>query len=364
LFTKIDRYILKSFLIAFFFVLLLVLTIVTVVDFSERADDFAKSNLPLKKIWLDYYAGLIPSIVSLVFPLIVLITVIFFVSKMANRTEVVALFATGMSLARFLRPFLLGGIILAIILYLSVGYQVPKNAGKMLSFKAKYLDPNSGGQKEFVDHINHYFKIDSNSYAGILSYDTTTKSSYSFFVNSFKGATLVKNLRSDIIRWDTAKKKWHLENVVVRLLNDKGEVTSRYTIKDTLFNFKPNNLILDEYTKQKLTNPELNDFIKQEKARLSPLVKDLVLERYKRITGPLSVILLTLMGAIIASKKIRGGSGLHLVTGLVYGALLILADRFSTVFAVKGNLPPLIASLIPLTVFGLYTYYLYRKAPK
>ena len=196
---KIDWYILKSFLVSFIFTLFLVLLITGVVDTSEKTDDFSKSQLSFWAIITDYFSGFIPSIGAMVFPLIVLITVIWCTSVLANRTEIVALFASGMSLKRFLRPYWVGGIILATGLFFANGWGVPKAVRKMTTFRAKYIDPNSGGEKHYYDHINHYFKIGKNSYAGILSYDTATKTSYNFFVGTFDSANkqMVTNFRSD-----------------------------------------------------------------------------------------------------------------------------------------------------------------------
>ncbi len=347
------------------FVLFLVLTITIAIDSSEKADDFARSKLPFGAIFNQYFLGFIPSIMALIFPLIVLITVIWTTSVMANRTEIVALFATGMSLGRFLKPYWIGGIILAVALYFSNGWMVPRAVAKMANFKSKYIDPNLGGSKEYYDHVNHFFKVGNNAYAGIISYDTASKTSYNFFVHSFdKNNRLQKHLRSDVLRWDTVKRKWQMENVVTRTLHNKGENIVEVNNLDSLFNFTPKNLLTDFYTKQKLNNTELDEFIRQEKMRQSDQVNELVLEKHKRIAASIAVLVLTIMGAVIASKKIRGGSGMHLVTGLLLGAMLILCDRFSSVFAVKGDLHPIVAAYIPCVIFSIYTYYLFIKAPK
>jgi lipopolysaccharide export system permease protein len=347
------------------FVLFLVLAITVAIDYSEKADDFARSKLPFSAIFNQYFLGFIPSIMALIFPLIILITVIWTTSVLANRTEIVALFATGMSLSRFLKPFWIGGIILATALYFSNGWMVPRAVTKMANFKAKYIDPNLGGSKEYYDHINHFFKVGNNSFAGIISYDTASRTSYNFFVHSFDNNNrLQKYLRSDVLRWDTVSRKWQLENAVIRNVHTKGEDITELKKLDSSFNFTPRNLLTDDYTKQKLNNTELNEFIKQEKMRQSDQVNELVLEKHKRIAASIAVLILTIMGAVIASKKIRGGSGIHLVTGLLLGAMLILCDRFSSVFAVKGDLHPIIAAYIPCVIFSIYTYYLFIKAPK
>ena len=172
------------------------------------------------------------------------------------------------------------------------------------------------------------------------------------------------NLRADNIVWDTAKRKWKLSGVVERKIRDLGEDVT-YTpeiYKD--FNFKPKDLQRDEYMKSRLTTPELNRMIELEQLRGSETVKELLMERAKRSSTPVSVVLLTLIGAILACRRIRGGSGVHLAMGIMICAVFILTDRFSTIFSTKGNLNPLIAAWMPNVIFSFVTLYLYKKAPK
>jgi lipopolysaccharide export system permease protein len=363
-FTKLDKYILKQFLKAFFFTLFLFSLICMVIDASEKTDDFVKEKLSTKTILVEYYAGFIPQMAALLFPIFVLITVIFVTGKLAQRSELIATLAAGNSLRRILWPFFMGGLILAAVLWVANGYVVPKATKKVAAFKSKYTDKYSGGYKEATNNIDHYFKLDSNTYAGVKGYDTGSKVAYLFFTHTIKNNRLTSNVRSNNFKWDTTKKKWHYETVLERNLKTLGEQNISVPIIDTAFNFTPINLTYDEYIKGKLINPELDLFIAQEKARGSESVKELLLEKYKRTSTAVAVIVLTLMGAIIASRKTRGGNGIHLAFGLVLGALLILTDRFSTVFATKGSLPPIVAACIPIILFGLFTIYLYRKAPK
>jgi lipopolysaccharide export system permease protein len=166
------------------------------------------------------------------------------------------------------------------------------------------------------------------------------------------------------MKWDTAHKKWMLQAVAIRTIDGLKE-TMRM-IPDTLinFNFLPNELNKDEYLKDKLTTPALDRLIKKEKDRGSERIKELEIERYRRDARSLSVLILTLIGAIIASRKIRGGSGVHLAVGLIMAASYIITDRFSFVFSVKGNFPPLIAAWLPNVLFTVVAFWLYKRAPK
>jgi lipopolysaccharide export system permease protein len=361
---KLDWYILKNFIFTFVFSILLFAVIAVVIDVSEKTDDFVKSGLPASRIITEYYYGFVPHIIALLFPLFVFISVIFFTSKMAGRSEIIAILASGISFNRWLRPYWIGGILMALVLWLANQYVVPKANQIRGGFEANYIDRNSSYQQLLNTNTNIYVRIDSFSYAGINYYDTLSKRGGPFFMSTIKGNQVVKNIRAEAIVWDTATQKWKLENVIER--NVQG-LTETLTMKDMRmmdFNFKPFDLSRDKYTKDKLTTPELDRFIRLEELRGSEGLNVLKVERYRRDAVCVTVILLTLIGAVVAGRKIRGGSGGHLAIGFVTAALFILADRFSTIFSTKGNLPPVLAAWIPNMIFVFVLYALYRKAPK
>ncbi|HRH60368.1 MAG TPA: LptF/LptG family permease, partial [Chitinophagaceae bacterium] len=179
-----------------------------------------------------------------------------------------------------------------------------------------------------------------------------------------KNNQLVYNLRAQNISWDTAKKKWQLQNVFERTIDGLHETSSMVPKKEMNFNFKPLDLSHDVYAKDKLTTPKLHSFIALEELRSAETLNTLQVEEYRRFATPVAVIILTLIGAVIASRKVRGGSGSHIALGIVLAATFILMDRFSTIFSTKGNLPPIIAAWIPNIVFTFVAIYLYKKAPK
>lgn len=363
---KIDWYILKKFLTTFFFSIFLFTVIAVIVDVSEKTDDFVKSKLGFSKIVTEYYLGFVPFIVAMLFPLFVFIAVIFFTSKMANRSEIIAIFASGTRYGRWLRPYWVGGIFLGGILWFANQYVIPKANVIHTTFKATYIDGNSSYEAIQAGKRtrDHYFKVDSFTYAGIRNYDTSSKQGNPFFMSSIKGVQVLQNTRADYIMWDTAKRKWKLLNKVTHTFNGLKETVETKPEEFMNFNFRPFDLKTDEYAKTKLTTPELDEFIKLEKVRGSEGLKDLEVERYKRDASAFAVLILTLIGAIVAGRKVRGGSGVHLAFGFTSAAIFILSDRFSTIFATKGNLPPLLAAWIPNILFCFVAYYLYRKAPK
>lgn len=362
---KIDRYILLKYLTTFFFCLILFTAIVVVVDVSEKTDNFVKSKLPVSRIITDYYFGFIPRIDAMLFPLFVFISVIFFTSKMAGRSEIIAILSSGVSFRRLLMPYVVGGLFLSAILWVGYQYVVPKANLKWANFEIKYIDSQGAPNNNNTNvKRNLYFKLDSNSYVGIREYDTVTKAGSGFFMQRFQKNRLVYNLRSEQFNWDSTKTKWKLLNAVERKLDSISERVIRSNELMISYNFKPRDLRKDEYLKDQLPTPELNEFIKLERLRGSEMLNTLLVERYNRDAIPVSVLILTIIGAVLASRKIRGGSGLHLAIGVIISVLYILFSRFSLVFATKGSFTPFIAAWTPNLIFGILAFYLYKKAPK
>ena len=360
----IDWYITKKFFTTFFFCLIALTAIVIIVDLSEKTDDFAKTGLSAKAIITQYYFGFLPRIDAMLFPLFIFISVIFFTSKMANRSEIIAILSTGINFGRFLRPYIISGFLFTAFLWWCNQYVLPPANEKWANFNSKYIDANYGGYVNTSVINNKYFKLDSFSYAGLRYYDTTNKSGGTFFIQRFHNTKLVYNLRAMNINWDTATKKWRLNNVEQRWINGLHEKLKDTSVMQMNFNFKPRDLKVDDYMKDKLTTPELNDFIKLEKIRGAGDVNSLLLEKNNRNANPVSVFILTIIGACIASRKIRGGSGFHLAIGVMICVLYILVGRFASVFALKGNFNPIIAAWLPNVVFGILAWYLYRRSSK
>ncbi len=361
----IDKYILVKYLTSFFFCLLLLTAIVVVVDISEKTDDFVKSKLSVTQIITDYYFGFIPRIDAMLFPLFVFIAVIFFTSKMAGRSEIIAILSSGVSYNRFLLPYFIGGVFLSALLWAGYQYVVPNANRKWGDFEKIYIDgPAAPGTVSGVFKQNLYFRIDSNTQANIKGYDTVSKSGNNFSIQKFSNNKMVYNLRALNFNWDTATHKWMLTNVTERTLHEITETIVRSEKKLVNYNFKPLDLRKDNYLKDQMTTPDLVNFIRLEKMRGSEMLSTLQVERYNRDAIPVSVLILTIIGAVLASRKVRGGSGSHLALGVVISVLYILFSRFSVVFATKGDFPPWLASWTPNILFGFLAFYLYKKAPK
>jgi len=362
---KIDQYIISKYLSTFFFCLLLFTVIVVVVDISEKTDDFVKSNLDAWQIFKEYYLGFIPRFDAMLFPLFVFISVIFFTSKMAGRSEIIAILSSGVSFRRFMVPYMVSALFLSLLLWLGYRSMVPKANEKFGNFNKNYVDVNKGMHNKNTSYLqNLYFRLDPVTYVGLRSYDTISKSGSGFFVDQFKNNKLKYNLRAANIMWDTGSKKWKLSNVLERHVDSLTERVVKNSNLLMNYNFRPLDLRKDEYLKDQMPTRELDDFIKREKMRHSEGLSDLLVERYNRDAIPVSVFILTIIGASLASRKLRGGSGAHLALGVIISVSYILFSRFSVVFATKGNFSPFMAAWLPNILFGLLAFYIYKKAPK
>jgi lipopolysaccharide export system permease protein len=359
---KLDRYILGRFLTTFFFCIALFTMVVVVVDLSEKADDFARIHFTTWQIITQYYVGFIPHIDALLFPLFVFLSVIFFTSKMADRSEVVAILSSGVSFRRYLRPYWIGGIFLTAMLWF--GYQSVLPAANTIwgNFLSKYIDSNAQNAADNAHINNIYFKTDSSTYAEIRSYDTTLKTGYYFSMQQFRNNKMVYDLRSQNLVWDSTLRDWKLNSVMERFItgDEQRLIHSAALVKN--YNFKPSDIRSDDYFKDRLTTSQLEDFIEMEKIRGSDNVPALLVERYSRDAIPVSILILTIIGAVIASRKVRGGSGAHLGIGVLLSVTYILFSRLAVVFATKGSFTPWIAAWTPNFIFGALAYYLYRQA--
>ncbi len=346
--------------------MLLFTLIAVAVDSSEHADDFVRANFSTREILEKYYLGFVPYIWSLLFPLFVFIAVIFFTSRMAARSEIIAILASGTPYNRFLRPYWVGGIFLALLLWVGSRYWIPKANIIRADFQSAYIDSNDPTRNALSSNCYNCFyrRIDTNTFVGLRDYDTASRTARGFFLEKVKGTRITYNLRGETMTWDTALRKWKLYRVVERNVDSLGERTRYLDTMVLSLSLRPEELRRDEYLKDKLTTPELKALIRREKLRGTEGLSALEVEWYRRTATPVSVLLLTLIGVVVASRKTRGGSGVHLAIGIVIASLFILSDRFSTVFAVKGDFPALIAAWLPNLVFGGVAYWMYRKTPK
>ena len=360
----LDWYILKKFLSTFLFTILVITAIAVVIDTGEKADDFVKSGLSTGQIIMHYYIGFVPYIMAMIFPLMIFIAVIYFTSKMADRSEFIAIMTGGVRYNRMLRPYLVGAVFLSIIYWLASLTLVPRANVIRTDFQTVYVDRNSNYNPDPTKGNNYYLRVDSDTYVGMRYYDTANKTAGNFFLQKIKDNKEYYNLRADRIWWDTAKKAWKLNDAIERKINGMHEAVVK--IRDTILNLnvKPSEMRRDDYLKDKLTTAELKKFLHMEEIRGSEGLNIYKVELYHRDATAFSVIIMTMIGAIVASQKIRGGRGLHLAIGMIIDSVFVMMDKFAVTFSTKGNLSPMLAAWFPNIIFSFVALWLYRRTQK
>ncbi|HYK76121.1 MAG TPA: LptF/LptG family permease [Daejeonella sp.] len=355
----IDWYIIKKYLGTFIFTLGIFCVIIVVFDISERLDDFLRNQAPIKKIVFEYYAGFIPFYLNFLSPLINFIAVILFTAKMADQTEIVPILSGGVSFKRFLWPYFIASSVIFLVTLVFNLFIIPETNQLKINFENIYVNPKKDNNKMFT-----HMQIDKDTYVYIENFDNNTKIGYRFSLEKFNGDDLKEKLMSDQITWDSVKRKWTIDNYSIRTINGLSEKMSYGAKMDTTLDIRPKDFEVYENIYEAMNMHELNERISKEKTRGTGVIVNLQLEKYKRFVYPLSAYVLTLMGVSLSSRKVRGGIGLPLGIGIFLSFAYILLIQFSTMFALKGGLPPLLAVLIPNFIFTVVGIYLLIKAPK
>jgi lipopolysaccharide export system permease protein len=357
--TIIDKYILKKFITTFIYAIALILVITIVFDISEKLEDFVDNKAPFKEIVLDYYVNFLPFFANMFSPLFVFVSVIFFTSKMASNTEIVAILNSQVSFWRMLVPYMIGatGICLA-SLFLS-NFVIPQANKTRLVFEDKYI-----WNKFHFNETNVHRKIDNNNFVYFENYDNVTQTGYKFSLEQFDGNKLTYKLNADVIRWDSLKQTWIVENVNERHIKQLAESFTRIPNKELKINLHP-----DEFSKrissiETYNYFELNEFIANERSKGNENVVFFEEEKYKRIALPFATFALTLIGVSVASRKVRGGIGLHIALGLGLSFSYIMVMQVATKFALYSNFNIVIACWLPNIIYLLLSFVLLRLAPK
>lgn len=357
----IDRYIIRKYLTTFLFTVGIFVIVIVIFDISEKLDDFLKNKATMTQVILHYYAlGSVPFFLNMLTPLINFIAVIFFTSKMADQTEIVPILSGGMSFNRFLRPFMISAFIVFGFSLLANLYILPFTNKEKVQFENVYVHPHKVSSSTSSTHM----QIDSNTFIYIDNFDTKRAIGYNFVLEKFDGLELKEKLIADRVAWDSVAGKWRMESYTNRIINGLNEEMVKGEKQDTTLDMRPQDFEIYENVFTALTTKELNERIKKEEIRGTGMMNELLIEKYKRWINPFSAFILTLMGVSLASKKVRGGIGLSLGIGIALSFLYLVFNQFSTMFALKGGLHPILAVLIPNITFLIVALILLYKAPK
>ena len=357
---RIDRYIMKKFLGTFFFALTLILSISIVFDINENIDKFINSKAPLEAIIFDYYMNFVPYYANLFSPLFIFISVIFFTSKLAENSEIIAMFSTGMSFKRLLVPYFLSAAIIAIGTYVLSSEFIPKGSAVRIDFETKYKN------KKKVNYArNIQLVVDTNTIAYMERYENYNLTGYRFSLDKFEDNKLVSHLTARRATYDTTQQhKWIVRDYMIREMKGMKEVITKGEKLDTVIKMEPQDFLITRDQYETMTSPELKTYIDNQKRRGFANIKEFEVEYYKRIATPFAAFILTLIGASLSSKKVKGGMGMNLGVGLGLSASYILFQTISSTFAISGNVPPVVAVWIPNILYLFIAIYLYIKAPK
>ncbi len=357
---KLDRYIIVKFLGTYFFAIALIISIAVVFDINENIDKFINNNAPVKAIVFDYYMNFIPYFSNLFSPLFVFIAVIFFTSKMAENSEIIAMMSTGMSFKRLMRPYMISAAIIAALTYGLGAYVIPKGNVTRLDFEDKYRKKK---KQDFVRNVQ--LEVDSGVIAYLGRYDGKSNTAYSFSLDKFVDKKLVSHLTAKRAVYDTASvHKWQLRDYMIRELEGMREKITTGNQLDTIIKMQPQDFLIMKGQQQTMTSPELKEYIANQKRRGFANIKEFEIEYHQRIAMSFAAFILTAIGLSLSSKKVKGGMGMNLGIGLALSFSYILFQTVSATFTVNGNTPPIVSVWIPNILYAIIAVYLYRKAPK
>lgn len=332
--------------------------IACVIDYSQKVDDLVKNHAPWSET-LFYFLNFIPHITALLFPLFIFISTIFFTSKMAYRSEIIATLAAGISFKRFLRPYFAGAIILGMVSLLANHWIVPMANKNINNFKTRYI-----WSQEQVSSSNLYLRLSKNLYIYLHNYDYVSNRGNWFSAETIDGTLLKKKVMARTASYDSTTGIWTLKDVTIRQNDGLKEQLHHYPVWTQKYAFTPKDLDVDADIKETMTTPQLIRYTNLQIARGKEDVNYFLLERYKRSAQPVSGFILTIIGVCIAARKVRGGSGLHLAIGIVISAVYMLLLQFANTFSTNAGLSPILAVWLPNFIFGGIAVYLYRKQLK
>ncbi len=356
----IDRYIMRKFLGTYLFAIAMIIVIVVIFDAAEKIDDFIELKAPLSKIAYQYYLNFVPFFMNQFSGLFTFIAVIFFTSKMAYNTEIIAILSSGVSFRRLMWPYFLSALMIT-LMSLSLNLLViPKANERRFDFESHYLKKKLN--QRYDTHI--YRQLVPGTFVYIRDFNGTTNEASYLALESFHDGAIVRSLEASRARFDPETKHWKARDYIQRNFDGEKEYFHVNKNLDTLINLNTTELGRVEDLVKTMNIMELNAFIRQQRIKGSDMIAIFEVERHSRYAYPISTFILTLIGVSLSSRKVRGGTGLHMGIGIALCASFILFGKFSEEFAKGGVLPAGISVWIPNIIYAGIAMYLYRKAPK
>jgi lipopolysaccharide export system permease protein len=354
----IDKYILKQFLGAFVFTVLIIVAVILVIDLTEKTEKFVEAGLTSYQI-IGYYLDFIPWIANFITPLTVFIATVFVTSRLAGRTEIIAILSSGVSFPRMLVPYFIGSILIAIVSFVLTGWIIPNSNKTKREFELEYLNG-----RYYFDKTNIHMQIAKGHYLYMRSYNNQSNVGYNFTLESVDSTKLLEKLSASRITWDEEKQKWVLTNWSIHTFDGAKEVITDGKTIDTTLVIHPSEFGNMDKSYEGMTIPELNDEIDKLIMRGASNVEFYQVEKYIRFTSPFAVLILTFMGVIVSSRKSRGGTGFQIALGFLLSFLYIFFFIMSKSIAEAGTMHPIISVWIPNTLFGGISLLMYKYVPR
>ncbi len=363
LFTTLDWYIIKKFLGTYFFSIALIIVIAVVFDYNEHIDKLQKATA--YEVVFKYYLNFIPYFANLFSPLFVFIAVIFFTSKLAENSEIIAMFSTGMSFKRMMLPYLASATFIAALTLFLGSRVIPHGNVTRIDFETEYKIHSN--RKKELDKYNVQLVVEDGIIAYIERYDDVNKIGYRFALDKFEGKQLISHMTARSVQYDTICGEpyhWKIKNFMIRDLSGTTESIATGTEMDSIIHFQPQDFLIAGGQEETMSSGELRKYIKRQKERGIGNIQSFEIEYHKRYAMSFASFIMTIIGASLSSRKRKGGMGLYLGIGLGLSFGYILFQTVSSMFAVAGSMSAFWAEWLPNVVFVFIAIYLYIKAPK
>lgn len=350
----LDKYIIKKFLGTYIFAILLILAIIVMFDVNEKLDNFMKA--PLSATIFDYYLNFLPYMANQFSPLFTFIAVIFFTSKLADNSEIIAILSSGVSFRRLLIPYMVSAAFIAAFTFVLDAYVIPPANVKRINYQNQYVK-NKG-----VDYgVNIQLQVAPGEIAYMSRFDNRMKSAYNFSLERFEDKVLKSRLTATSAVYDTLY-RWTVRNYMIRDFNGMKEEIATGSRLDTIIPIEPRDFLIAQNDHEKMTTPELKEYIERQKARGVANIKSFEIEYERRFAMTAAAFILTLIGMSLSSRKVKGGMGINIGIGLVLSFSYILFSTVTSTFAISGYTSPRVAMWIPNMIYLIIGIYLYRKA--
>ncbi|MFY7739106.1 MAG: LptF/LptG family permease [Flavobacterium sp.] len=359
--TILDKYILKRYLTTFSVMLLMFIPIGITIDVSEKVNKMIENKVPFSAI-TQYYVDFTIYFANLLFPIFLFLSIIWFTSKLANNTEIIAILSSGISFTRFLRPYIIGATIVSLFALLMGFFLVPKASEGFKNFRYMYLIGN--GQNEMRDNSDVYRQINKEEYIYVSSFNSVSKMAFNFSMEKFENDKLKYKVSASRIKWNPRDSSYTLFDFKKRKVGELGDVIISEQRKDTVLNFDLEDLTPVVYIAETLSYFDLIKFIEKEKTRGSTNINTYLVVLYKKYSIPVSAFILTIIAVAVSSMKRRGGMGINLAIGILLAFAFVFLDKVFGVLAEKSAAPPIIAVWIPNILFGILAIYLLRNAKR